>query len=454
MLVALLRSIAGARAADEDSLITVGIVVGHGREQVEAAVRSALNERAEMARLRIRFLHQTEQRGTGHAVRTAMESPWGVAEVAGRRPILVLPGDSPLISSDLIQGFATPLEKGAVMRVLTCEVSEPRGYGRVVRVGGRIRKIVEERDANTKERAIREVAVSMYHFDSSFLAKALPRLTSANAQGEFYLTDVVGIATRAKKKITTLKWPNSEDVRGVNDLWELALAEREFQRRIVERHARNGVRFLDPNSVAIESTVTIGEGVKIHRGVVLRGDTALGDGVDVGSNTVLRSVRVGDGVQLKAGCYCEDSEIESGAKLGPYAHLRPGSVVGKNAKIGNFVELKKSRIGADTSIAHLSYLGDAIVGERVNIGCGFITCNFDGRTKNGSRKHQTIIEDDCFVGSDCQTIAPVRLGQGAYVASGSTITRDVDPDALAIARARQENKLGYAKRFRDRAKDK
>lgn len=447
MLVALLRAVKRASTDGRD----VGIVVGHGRSEVETAVRARLTS-PEFSGLRVEFLVQSEQRGTGHALRSAMESDWGQKRISENASIVVLPGDAPLIPEELLCAICAPLEKGSALRLLTCEVADPRGYGRVVRQGGKpsgpVRTIVEEKDASDRERTIREVAVSIYHFESRFLSGSLPKLSTRNAQGEYYLTDLIGIAAKARRKVTTLRWSNSEDVRGVNDLWELALAEREVQRRIVERHARAGVRFLDPHSVAVEASVTIGEGVRIHRGVVLRGATSIGDRVDIGSNTVLRNCRVGDGVELKAGCYCENSEIDANAKVGPYAHLRPESYVGRGSKIGNFVELKKARIGADTSIAHLSYLGDAIVGDRVNIGCGFITCNYDGRVKNGSRKHPTIIEDDCFVGSDCQTIAPVRLGKGAYVASGSTITRDVEADALAIARTRQENKPGYAKRFR------
>jgi bifunctional UDP-N-acetylglucosamine pyrophosphorylase/glucosamine-1-phosphate N-acetyltransferase len=298
-----------------------------------------------------------------------------------------------------------------------------------------------------KEKKITEVAVSIYLFDLKFLISGLPKLKTKNAQGEYYLTDLVALAAKSKKASARI-WDNADDVRGVNDLWELALAERVLQSRIVEAHARNGVRFLDPASVAVEASVRIGEGVRIHRGVVLRGSTRIGNRVDIGSNTVLRSVSVEDDVELKAGCYAVDSSIGVGAKVGPYAHLRPESHVGAGAKIGNFVELKKATIGENTSIAHLSYVGDAKIGKRVNIGCGFITCNFDGRTINGSRKHETVIEDDCFIGSDCQAVAPVKIGRGAFVASGSTITKDVEPDALAIARARQENKPGYAKKLK------
>lgn len=447
MLIALLRSVARAVPAAD-----IGIVVGHGREKVETVVRSAIGSIPALGELKIEFITQAEQRGTGHAVREAMAAEWGSSRLSRKFSVTVLPGDSPLIPATLVAAMMAPLEKGAALRLLTCALPDPKGYGRIIRAGGRatgaLLRIVEERDATPKEKAIREVAASIYTFDPVFLAASLPKLKDANAQGEFYLTDLVAIAAKAKKKVVTLGWENSEDVRGVNDLWELAQAERALQLRIVEAHARNGVRFLDPGSVALEAGVTIGEGVRIHRGVVLRGTTSVGDGVDIGSNTVLRSCRIGEKVELKAGCYAENSTIEAGAKVGPYAHLRPESHVGRGAKIGNFVELKKAVIGENTSIAHLSYVGDAVIGARVNIGCGFITCNFDGRTKNGVRKHVTVIEDDCFIGSDVQMVAPIKIGKGAYVASGSTLTKNVEPDALAIARARQENRAGYAKRLR------
>lgn len=447
MIIALLRSIAGARPEGKTE---VGIIVGHGRDLVEKAVLSATRDPV-FSSLKIQFLIQSEQKGTGHAVRVAMDSPWGRARVAENSPLLVFPGDSPLVPAPLVTAMSEALPKGASLRLLTCLVPDPHGLGRVLRQGGKpsgnVLRIVEEKDASHKEKKIQEVAVSVYLFDPKFLVASLPKLTTKNAQGEYYLTDLVAIAAKSKK-VTSLLWENSEDVRGVNDLWELALAERALQLRIVEAHARGGVHFLDPWSVAIEAGVRIGEGVKIHRGVVLRGDTAIGNRVNIGSNTVLRSVRVGDDVELKAGCYCQDSVIGARAKVGPYAHLRPESNIGSDAKIGNFVELKKATIGEKTSIAHLSYVGDAKIGARVNIGCGFVTCNFDGRTKNGSRKHETVIEDDCFIGSDCQTVAPIRIGHGAYIASGSTLTKDVEPEALAIARARQENKPGYAKKLK------
>lgn len=431
MLVHLLRSVKEATPPGTP----VAIIVGHGREQVERLVL----ENPEFGELKIDFIHQLEQKGTGHAARVAIESPWGLKRVSENAEILVLPGDLPLISSNLISEMVRPLEGSLKLRALTCLLEDPTGYGRAIRKGKSISKIVEEKDASPAQKKIREVVASIYSFSAKFLSTELPKIKTKNAQGEYYLTDLVAAS---KGKCGILAWQVAEDVRGVNDLWELALAEKMFQRRIVETHARAGVRFLDIDSVAIESNVKIGSGVKIHRGVVLRGKTSVGEGSDIGSNCVLRSVKVGSNVEMKAGCYCENAEIGDGAKVGPYAHLRPESVVGREAKIGNFVELKKARIGEKTSVAHLSYVGDAVIGDRVNIGCGFITCNYDGKNK-----HLTTIEDDAFVGSDVQVVAPLTIGRGAYIASGSTLTQNVPGGDLAIARTRQVNKPGYAAKF-------
>jgi bifunctional UDP-N-acetylglucosamine pyrophosphorylase/glucosamine-1-phosphate N-acetyltransferase len=231
----------------------------------------------------------------------------------------------------------------------------------------------------------------------------------------------------------------------------LALAARILNQRCIEGWANKGVRFIDPFHSYVGTEVVLSEEVTIHPGATLAGATRVGRGTVIGPNVILKDMIVGEGVNLKAGSVGESSKIEDGAQVGPYAHLRPESVVGKKAKIGNFVELKKAKIGAETSVAHLSYVGDAEVGAHVNIGCGFITCNFDGRVIDGQRKHKTVIEDGAFVGSDCQTIAPVRIGKGAYVASGSTVTEDVEAESLAIARSRQVNKPGYAKKLKGEA---
>lgn len=436
----------------------VAIVVGYAREQVEASVRS----HNDFLSLDITFIHQPEQRGTGHAARCAMDSDWGEQQVRSQSQILVLPGDLPLISSELIEQMLLPLEKSQAMRLLTCELPDPKGYGRVVRLGKSssgerpVVQIVEQNDASEREKLIREVATSIYLFQSEFLRKGLQKLSNDNAQGEYYLTDLVAQAARLLRKnrmktsIDVLQWTNPEDLRGVNDPWELAQAAKILNERILKFWATQGVRWEDPSATWVDASVKFEGSAIVFPGVVLRGHTTIGNGTVIGPHVVLNHMIVGNDVQIKAGTVAENSCIEDRAQVGPYAHLRPESHVGVESKIGNFVELKKSRIGEKTSVAHLSYLGDAEVGSHVNIGCGFVTCNFDGRIIEGQRKHKTVIEDRAFIGSDCQAIAPVRIGRGAYIASGSTITENVESDSLAIARSRQVNKPGYARKLREK----
>ena len=424
----------------------VAIVVGHGREKVEAAVRA----NPDFSKLNITFIHQSEQKGTGHAARCAMDAPWGAALVKAKHPILVLPGDLPLIPTSLVSQMTEPMGRAGVLRLLTCDLPDPKGYGRVVRRGknGVVLRIVEEKDANDREKEIREVAASIYFFHSPFLQASLHRISNKNAQGEYYLTDLVANASRAKKRIDVLKWGCAEDLRGINDPWELAIAQRSMNERTIQKWAQAGARFIDPWSNQIDVGVEIGEGAVIQRGAILSGKTKIAARAVIGARVILTDVVVGEGAYVKAGTIAEKSVIGARAQVGPYAHLRPDSDVGADSKIGNFVELKKTKIGTHTSVAHLSYLGDAEVGNHVNIGCGFVTCNFDGRVIDGQRKHRTIIEDHVFLGSDCQTIAPIKIGKGAYVASGSTLTDNVEADSLAIARSRQVNKAGYAKKLR------
>lgn len=432
--------------------VSFGIIVGHGREQVEKAV----SESPRFQKMKISFIHQPEPLGTGHAVRCAVESPWGEELIRARAPILVLPGDLPLIPETLIKEMCEKMGSHTALRLLTCELPDPSGYGRVVRRGkkGDVLRIVEERDANDREKAIHEVAASIYFFNSQFLKAGLRRLSTSNAQGEYYLTDLIAQAIQAKKKVEVLVWEKHEDILGVNNPWELAQVGRMFNERCIKEWALKGVQFMDPTSTWVEASVTLDEDVIIYPGVMLSGQTVISRGVVLRNNVLLKNVQVGEGAVIKAGTVAEDSLIGPGAQIGPYAHFRPGSSVGKNSKIGNFVELKKTSIGEKTNVAHLSYLGDAQVGSGVNIGCGFVTCNFDGRIIDGKRKHETIIEDNVFVGSDCQTVAPVRIGAGAYVASGSTITEDVEPGSLALSRTKQINKSGYASKLRSTEKDK
>ncbi len=428
-----------------DETAEVAIVVGHGKDQVIDAVK---NE-AVFSKLQISFVEQPAQLGTGDAVRCAMQSPWGETVKKERRPVVVLPGDTPLVSSTLLRELAEPLAKGFSLRFVSCDQLDPTGYGRVIRRGrtGPVLKIVEHADASAKEREVKEVATSMYLFDSAFLASGLQAINNRNAQKEFYLTDLIGFSARRRLKMDTLKWPNAHELVGVNTPVELADATRILNSTCVRNWAEKGVRFLAPDSAWVSFQVELAPDVEIAPGVQISGKTKIGSRSVIGAHSILKNVLVGEAVEIKPGTVAELSTIGARSKVGPYAHLRPGSEVAEDCKIGNFVELKQSRIGRSTSIAHLSYVGDAEVGERVNIGCGFVTCNFDGRERDGKRKHKTVIEDDVFMGSDCQAIAPIRIRRGAYIASGSTLTADVPEGALAIARSRQVNKEGLADRL-------
>jgi len=421
----------------------IAVIVGHGRELVEASVLNV----PRFAQASISFIVQSEQKGTGHAVSCAMNSTWGKKLRDEKLPTLVLPGDLPLVPSALIAQMTESLPRNAKLRLLTTELEDPSGYGRIVRRGrgsrGAVLRIVEEKDASQSERAIREVGASIYLFQATFLAVGLGRLSPRNAQGEYYLTDLVAQASKSTGGVDVLRWAAPEDLRGVNDPWELALAQKILNRRLVQKWAQAGVQFEDLDSVTIGADVLLAEEVKVGPGVVLKGFTRVERGAELASSVVLTATRVGERAKVKVGTVAEDSEIGVEAQVGPYAHLRPGSHLGPRVKVGNFVEIKKTTLGEKTSVAHLSYLGDAVVGSRVNIGCGFVTCNYDGTSK-----HQTVIEDDVFMGSDCQVIAPLTVGKGAYIASGSTLTQNVEPGALAIARSRQVTKSGYARRFR------
>jgi bifunctional UDP-N-acetylglucosamine pyrophosphorylase/glucosamine-1-phosphate N-acetyltransferase len=422
----------------------VNLVVGHQKDKVIESVR------AENHDLKIDFTEQSEQKGTGHAVRCAMESDWGVATLKAKEDVLVLPGDLPLITGDLIRDMLEPLKRGSAMRLLTATLLDPTGYGRIVRKGkaGAVLRIVEEKDATPREKLLNEVGVSIYTFAPQFLATGVASLKNNNAQKEYYLTDLIAQAVSKKRTIETLSWESADDVRGVNNPYELSLAADLLNDRILKGHALNGVRFVSLHSCRIEPSVRIEPDVTVYPGVILEGQTRIGKGTVIGPNAFLRNTVVGEGVEIKAGTVAEESLVGDAVKVGPYAHLRPGSTIRQKAKIGNFVELKKTLIGENTSVAHLSYLGDAEVGKNVNIGCGFVTCNYDGRIIDGSRKHKTVIEDEVFVGSDCQAVAPVTLKRGSFIASGSTITETVEEDALAIARSRQVVKRGYAKKLR------
>jgi bifunctional UDP-N-acetylglucosamine pyrophosphorylase/glucosamine-1-phosphate N-acetyltransferase len=422
----------------------VAIVVGHQKELVVEHVL------AQKFPLEIAFIEQADQKGTGHAVKCAMENAWGKESVARKDNVLVLPGDLPLMTNELLTEMMEPLKRGSAMKLLTAILADPSGYGRIIRKGkkGSVLRIIEEKDASLREKLVQEVGLSIYTFNAQFLATGVAGLKNNNAQKEYYLTDLVALSVSKKRTIETLTWENPEDVRGVNNPYELAIAAGVLNSREIKKHAMNGVRFICLSTPRIEPSVKIAQDVTIYPGVILEGATTIEAGAIIGPNVVLKNMKIGAHSEIKTGTVAEDSVVHANVKLGPYAHLRPESVVKDGAKIGNFVELKKAIIGEKTAISHLSYVGDAEVGARVNIGCGFVTCNYDGRVINGSRKHKTVIEDDVFVGSDCQTIAPVTLRRGSFIASGSTITDEVPEESLAIARSRQVTKPGYAKKLK------
>jgi bifunctional UDP-N-acetylglucosamine pyrophosphorylase/glucosamine-1-phosphate N-acetyltransferase len=327
---------------------------------------------------------------------------------------------------------------------------DPGLYGRIVRdSNGEVKKIVEAKDANEQEKQIREVNAGIYVFDGKHLADNLRRLSTDNAQGEYYLTDLIGMLRQSGNRVGALVADDPAEALGVNSRGELATVEGEIQRRVVERLMREGVTFRNPSTVVIDSTVSIGNDTVIYPFVTLEGTTKIGKGCVVEPGVHLLNVTVGDDVHLKSGTVAEDAIIDDEATVGPYAHLRPGTKLGKHVKVGNFVETKKAIFGEGSKASHLSYIGDAEVGAEANIGAGTITCNYDGVNKN-----KTIIEDEAFIGSDTQLVAPVRVGRGAYVGAGSTITKDVPPDALALSRVPQKNIEGWAARRREELKRK
>jgi bifunctional UDP-N-acetylglucosamine pyrophosphorylase/glucosamine-1-phosphate N-acetyltransferase len=419
----------------------VAVVVGYQKEKVIELTQ------AQNFNLKIDFIEQIEQKGTGHAVKCAMTSGWGKKVVEAKANVLVLPGDLPLLTTELVCEMAEPLKRGSALRLLTAVLAEPLGYGRIIRKGkkGPVLRIVEEKDASAREKLVQEVGLSIYTFQAQFLATGVESLKPNNAQKEYYLTDLISHAVQKKRAVETLTWETSEDVRGVNNPYELSLAGEILNSRVIKNHAMNGVRFICLKTCRVDPTVKIAPDVTIYPGVILEGATEIAARTTIGPHVFLKNMKVGENCEIKAGTYAEDSVLAAEVKLGPYAHLRPETSIGKGTKIGNFVELKKAKIGEKSAISHLSYVGDAEVGNRVNIGCGFITCNYDGKSK-----HKTTIEDEVFVGSDCQTIAPVTLKKRSYIASGSTITDLVEEDALAIARSRQVNKAGYAKKIREK----
>ncbi len=421
------------RAALDAGAERVSLVIGHGRDAVRDDVARRFDGRVLTA-------VQEHQRGTGDAVRAGLVP---LRDVDGW--VVILCGDTPLVHAGLVSALIAeiPVAQGPLV-MLTSKIDDPSGYGRVVRDGrDQVVRIREHKDASPNERAIREINPGVYAVRADFLQQALSRLSTENSQGELYLTDVVEQAAQAGG-VTTLDW-GIEDTQGVNDRAQLAACETLMRLRIAMRLARAGVGVSDPATTYIDATVAIEADVTLAPNVHLRGTTTIAAGAHVDTGCVLTDVKVACGAYLKPYTVASESVIGERAETGPFAHLRPATIMEAHSKVGNFVETKQTRLGAHSKAGHLSYLGDGEIGEGVNIGAGTIFCNYDGFLK-----HVTILEDGVFIGSDSQIVAPVRIGKGAYVGTGTTVTMDVPADALALSRTKQVNKEGYAARLRAR----
>jgi bifunctional UDP-N-acetylglucosamine pyrophosphorylase/glucosamine-1-phosphate N-acetyltransferase len=416
------------RAADTLSPSSVVIVVGHRADAVQSAMAG---------RPGLRFAHQEPQLGTGHAL---LQAEQALAGADGT--VLLLSGDVPLLTPATLQALVSRHdEAGAAATVLTAVVDDPTGYGRIERRDDRISAIVEHKDASPDQRQIREINSGIYAFDLPPLFAALKQIGSENAQGEYYLPDLVRIYRERGLTVETVRLDDPREIFGVNSRRELAQIGQLLKMTRNDALMASGVTIVDPATAYIGPDVTIAPDTIIHPNVYLEGRTTIGSGCEIQCGVRIVNSTLADGVFVNSYCVVTDSHIEKGADVGPFAHLRPQSQVGEDAHVGAFVELKKTKLGRGAKAGHLAYLGDATVGEKVNVGAGVITVNYDG-----TKKHPTTIEDNAFIGSDAQLIAPVRVGSGAYVAAGSCITEDVPSGALAIGRGRQVNKAGWVEK--------
>jgi bifunctional UDP-N-acetylglucosamine pyrophosphorylase/glucosamine-1-phosphate N-acetyltransferase len=418
------------RAADSLDPASIIVIVGHQADLLKQGLRE---------RQGLRFAVQEPQLGTGHALLQAEPMLRGATGT-----LLLLSGDVPLLRpSTLVSLVDTHRRHSAAATILTAVAADPAGYGRIVRQNGRIASIVEHKDASAAQREIREINSGVYAFDLAPLFGALREIGSSNAQGEYYLPDLVTIYRRRGLAVESVTLENPHEIFGVNDRKELAQVAAILKEQKNEELMAAGVTLVDPATAFIGPDVTIGADTVIQPNVYLEGSTRIGARCLIHSGVRLVNSTVDDGAIINNFCVIIDSHISRDAQVGPFAHLRPQSDVGVEARVGNFVELKKTSLGRGSKAQHLTYLGDATIGEKVNIGAGTITCNYDGRTKS-----PTVIEDGAFIGSDSQLVAPVRVGRGAYVAAGSSITSDVPADALAISRGRQVNKPEWAAKRR------
>lgn len=407
-----------------DKIVTV---VGHGAELVKTNLEGKSD-----------FVLQEEQLGTAHAVIQAKE-------VLGKEngTTLVICGDTPLITAETMEALIKLHEsQNAAGTILSANTEKPDGYGRVIRnINATVEKVVEHKDASEDELRVKEINTGTYCFDNQALFEALEEVSNDNAQGEYYLPDVIEILKVKGKKVLAFQTSDFDETMGINDRVALAEAERHMRKRINTNHMKNGVTIIDPENTYIDSDVKIGKDTILHPGTVIKGQTVIGEDCQIGPNSELDNAQIGSQTVIRQSVV-HDSTVGEKVQIGPFAHIRPQSNIHDDVKVGNFVEIKKSEVGKGSKASHLSYIGDAEVGSNVNLGCGSITVNY-----NGKSKFLTKIEDNVFVGCNSNLVAPVTIGEGAYIAAGSTITKDVPGESLSIARARQVNKENYVKKL-------
>lgn len=403
----------------------IHLVIGHGADQV----------RSQLAATGVNFVEQQEQLGTGHAVAQVLPHLQATSQV------LILYGDVPLIKATTLQQLLEVAGTSSV-GLLTAQLDNPTGYGRVVRTAqGQVVAIVEQKDANSEQLAITEINTGILAVTAQQLQDWLPKLSNSNAQNEYYLTDIISLAVHQGVSIATLQPQGWAEIEGVNNRQQLATLEREYQAEQAAALMLAGVSLADPARIDIRGHLSVGQDISIDVGCVFEGQVELADGVEIGPYCVIKNARLGPGVKLAAYTHLEDTSLAGSNQVGPFARLRPGTKLEVGAKIGNFVETKQTLLGAGAKINHLSYVGDAEIGAEANIGAGTITCNYDG-----VNKHKTLIGSQAFIGSNTSLVAPVSIGAKATIGAGSTITRDVEENALAVTRAKQLQKSNWPQR--------
>ncbi|MGE4234461.1 MAG: bifunctional UDP-N-acetylglucosamine diphosphorylase/glucosamine-1-phosphate N-acetyltransferase GlmU [Bacteriovoracia bacterium] len=421
------------------------IVIGHGRNHVTELVHALQSQNK--INVPIQFTVQEEQLGTGHALRLALEHS---KAQNSKQPVLVLNGDLPLLTAKELSDFIEAHKKEKSVASLGSMILEsPAQYGRIIRKGRKFVSVVEAKDASRAQLQIKEVNGGIYVFQRDILKDAIYKVSNKNAAGEFYLPDIFSYATKKKKKIYAHVFGDVSTLSGVNNMEELAAAQSLLFRRMCQKWMREGVFIAEPNHTYIGPYVELNQGCSVGPLTSILGESKIAEGVKIGAFCDLRDVEIGKNTVLKNNTVAEKTQIGQECSIGPMVHLRAGSNLSDRVRVGNFVEIKESTIASNTSAAHLSYIGDATIGSNVNLGCGFITCNFDGRIIDGKRKHRTKIGNHVFVGSDSQVIAPIEIADGTFIASGSTVSESVkEKDSLVIARSKQVTKPGYAKKYK------